>query len=263
MGIRALQILALDAGHTDRPKSSNEDEWFEGLTKEQQEKYIEEHPNSKYAKRHGFKSKESGIRPKLEDRISQMPPEKKEKFNKIKDKLKKLSEEERKFFAEEQHKPGSEQRRKFAEAIKSKTKGFAKAMKEEVKEWKTAVSAVKKIAKREELDHHDKKALKVVATHMAINAGLLAATGGLSASLSAIPAFATHALEHSLVVNLGRAAAFASVSKDVADMTDDEILEYLVEMFAEGVEKADIDSNLWLSGLVNKKEESSRIQDEW
>lgn len=47
------------------------DDWFNSLTKEQQEDYIEDHPNSKYAKDHHQKLKDDDAKDK-ENRIKEV-----------------------------------------------------------------------------------------------------------------------------------------------------------------------------------------------
>lgn len=218
-------------------QGNHDDAWFYEMNKESQDEYIKEHPNSKFAKN----AKQTEIEPK-------------KKLNKVKkiagkmsDAIKGFNEEQRKFFTEGQHKPESEERRKLGDMIKDKSKGIAKAVKHEVKEWKLAANALRKLKRGEKLDQHDKAAMKAVAIHAGIVIGEMALTGGLAHGLAvAVPHLATGLLQHSAIVNFGKAAIYAKAEDEEAD---EALLEELIKMLGEGAAKADVKPEKWINAV--------------
>ena len=49
----------------------------------------------------------------------------------------------------------------------------------------------------------------------------------------------------------------------IEHMSDDEILHFIVESFADGIENADIEPSVWLDGLANKNAEDAKTASEW
>ncbi len=223
---------------------SKEDAWFFKMSKEKQLEYLREHPHSKFSKSQFSKNK-------AEDEKKALTTEAPKPVKKMSSAIKDFNEEQKAFFKKEGHRPGSEERRSASKLIKDKAKGIVTALKGESKEWKTAAGALRKMKKGEKLDHHDKAALKAIALHTGIVAGEIAVTGGLAHGIAvALPHLASGMLSHSLAINFGKAAAYASV-KASKEQTDDELLEELVHMFAKGVEDAPMKSSHWIEAIKN------------
>lgn len=222
---------------------SKEDAWFFNMSEEKQLQYLREHPHSKFSKSHFSKKK-------AEEEKKALTTEAPKPVKKMSDAIKDFNEEQKEFFKKEGHRPGSEERRNAAQLVKDKAKGIVTALKGESKEWKTAANALRKMKKGEKLDHHDKAALKAIALHTGIVAGEMAVTGGLAHGIAvALPHLASGMLSHSLAINFGKAAAYASVEVAAEEQTDEELLEELIHMFAKGVEDAPMKSSHWIEAI--------------
>lgn len=209
-------------------------------TKEELEKYLKEHPAADKSK-HVVKEKGDSEGSK-EDVSPEKSPVHKKVMKKVFDKVKNWAEEEKKFFTEGQELPNSKGRSKIADFMKRKAKGVVKHIKHEVKEWKTAASATKKLISGKKIDEEEKKALKTVATHAALTAGALAMSGGLKPPLpDLVKNFGLHLLEHSILLGAAKVTLFAAD----ADITDDEALEKLVNEMANAMQSADIPPEGW------------------
>lgn len=206
---------------------------------------------------------------KSESEIDAEIDDKLKNVKKLSEAMKNFNDEQKAFFREGQQKPDSNFRRSLGQAFRDKTKGLAKALKEEVHEWKTAAGAMKTIMKGGKLDHHQKGALKSVAIHSALVVLPAAATGGLSTGLMALPSLAFGFLEHSLVLSAGRAAIWANVDENMRDpdsYDDDELLEMLIGKLADGIESAPISNRDWIKAVMKgnimeekKKEELAKL----
>lgn len=188
-------------------------EWFDQLEVSEQKKYIEQHPQSQFAK-HALKQAKVAVHSMLH--------------------------EQRKFFKGAGYKPKSAERRSFGQFIKDKAKGLVHALKHEVHEFKEAGQGVNKFFQGKKMSHEEKKALKTVLIHSALVIGPMAVTGGLSAGLSSVlPSVATHFVEHALVMNVAKVAMFAS------DDPTDANMQKMLEKFAEYVAEQDLSVDEW------------------
>lgn len=225
---------------------AKEDAWFYNMSEEKQREYLRDHKHSKFSKNAHLKQKA------LEDQKA-ITTEAPKPVQKMSDAIKDFNDEQKAFFKKGSHKAGSEDRRNTAQLVKDKAKGIVTALKGEGKEWKTAAGALRKLKKGESLDKHDKAALKAIAMHTGIVAGEIALTGGLAHGIAvALPHLASGMLSHSLAINFGKAAAYASIveaAKDDVEQSDDELLEELVHMFAKGVEDAPMKSSHWIEAI--------------
>lgn len=152
----------------------------------------------------------------------------------------------------------SEERKGFGGFIKRKSSGIAKAIKHEVKEWKTAAGAVRKLINGKEVDKHDKEAIKAVAIHTALTVGALALSGGVHFPLgSLMKHMGIHFLEHSAIANLGKVVLFAADEKDISD---DDALNMIINDMADAVAKAPIKDSDWIEAAkkVDTKEFSGK-----
>jgi hypothetical protein len=263
---RKIKIIALetkkgfekDTKHT--PSRSNpEDKWFYDWPEEKQRQYIKEHPNSKFAKE---AKKEETPGKGIHHHV-------KKHALKLSQAIKDFHEDQKKFFQEGQYKPESNERRKLSQMVVDKKKGLAKSIKHEVKEWRTGANALRKLKRGESLDHHDKAALKAIAVHSGIVMADIAATGGLMHGVGLVVAhFIKGMLQHSLMIHFGKSAIYSSVPAYVVlgakdEQTDDELLEELIDMMAEGVSKANFKPADWVRAFKkankgNKGHEKSK-----
>lgn len=232
------------------------DNWFYELDKVAQDKYIEEHPNSIYAKQRKGQTKETP----QEQRDEKQHPEhkqtesKQEKQNRVKKLILDYHKEQKEFFGKGGLKPESEERRTFATMLKDKAKGIAEGLKSEVKEYKIAANAMRKLKRGEKLDHHDKEAIKAIATHASIIAAEVAITGGLAHGAAyALSHFGVGMAQHSLALRFGKALVWASTVASLqttlvmfteiaanSDEEDDALIQELLEMMADSYQGAEL-----------------------
>lgn len=229
-------------------------DWWDELDKDQQQEYIKKHPNSKYAKQVKNKDAEA---PKKDEKSKEKSKDKKgSKAKKVAGKLRKnwdnFSKEQKEFFERGGHKPGSKERRTFGKFMKDKAKGVAKAVKHEVKEWKEAGAAIKKIATGKEISDHEKKALKSVAIHAAMVVGPMAISGGLSAGMTAAAkGIGMGLLEHTALIRGAQIAVFAS-KNDFDDMSESDALTRLIEQMGDAMVDAPITDAQWAASALKK-----------
>lgn len=154
--------------------------WFNSLSKEQQQEYIELHPASKYAD--NVKSKDEEKPEEHQQKKKPYVPHNSKNHPKPKPKPA-AQEDHHDMHEENHHAAGSQARRSIGQMIKAKAKGIVKHLKDEVKEAGTAGHAVTKLLRRKPLSDVEKHALKATAVRLAIVSISLAAGGGLAAAL--------------------------------------------------------------------------------
>lgn len=232
--------------------NAKEDEWFYGMSKDKQLEYLRSHPNSKF-------SKSAHSRQKAEDGKKAVTTEAPKPVKKMSDAVKDFNEEQKSFFKRGGQKPGSEERRTASKFVSDKAKGIATALKAEGKEWKTAAGALRKLKSGEKLNAHDKAAFKNIAVHTGLVVSEIALTGGLAHGIVvAMPHIASGLLSHSLMVNFGKAAAYASVVEAAEDQSDEELLDELIKMFAKSVEDAPLKSSKWIAAIKKHNAEKGK-----
>lgn len=265
-------------------------DWWDGLSKTEQEKYIEENPKTKYKKYKKSSDKKADGKPdkvektefdktgdiqdfnyneQIQKEVEQQSEENfQEKMDELEKEIEKdiekelkgktklsqiikdFHEDQKAFFKKGGYKENSSERRQLGKLIADKSKGIVHALKHEVKEYKTAVNAVRKVARGEKLDHHDKAALKSVAVHTALVVVPMAATGGMSAGLTqALPHLIGGMLEHGLVMSAGKSIVYAKKEK-LDEMSDDELLEQMVKFMAKGAMSAPIKTKDWAKAVM-------------
>ena len=250
MTIKRLRTLAAEKEEkleTPKPYDKKNDvgaddipQWFSDMTVELQKKYLYEHPNSKIS--HAVKNRDKDIQPNDKGVMRKAADHVKKATETVKDHAKRINKEQQQFFGRGDDEPGSNTRRTLGKYFKDKAKGLVKGAKHEVKEWRMAGTALRKLVNMTEIDHHEKAALKAVATHAALVVIPMALSGGLSAGFTHVaPALAMSFLEHSLAIIAGKVALFAEVDKTSDDPETDELLEQLMEKFGEYVANGDID----------------------
>ena len=165
----------------------------------------------------------------------------KEAVGRIGDKIKGWAKEEKEFFKSDSHKGGSEERRSWGQAISDKAKGawqaIKKGAKHEVEEFKTAGGAVKSLFKGEEMDDHQKKALKAVAVKVVTTALFGAATGGLAHGAAAFGQhvameFIPHVVGETILKGVGKAAIFAGDEEENEDVYMEKFAQMIAEKLA-------------------------------
>lgn len=209
------------------------DDWWSKLSTQEQEKYLEDHPNSKKAKQEREKKLKEEQGPTADDQ-----PAHKKVVRKIHQTVKQWHAEQKSFFDKEQDKAGSDTRRAMAQLVKDKAKGLVTALKHEVKEYKEAAGGLRALINGKSPNEHQKKAIKTVAIHAALVIGPAAVSGGLSAGLHhALPHLAHGFIEHALALRGAQVALFASA----AEPSDDELMEKMLKGFAKYLEEGNID----------------------
>ena len=165
----------------------------------------------------------------------------KEAVGRISDKIKGWAKEEKEFFKSDSHKGGSEERRSWGQAISDKAKGAWEAIKKgakgEVEEFKTAGGAVKSLFKGEEMNDHQKKALKAVAIKVVTTALFGAATGGLAHGAAAFGQhvameFIPHVVGETILKGVGKAAIFAGDEEENEDVYMEKFAQMIAEKLA-------------------------------
>lgn len=238
-------------------KAGTSDDWFHNLSDDQQKRYVDEHPDSKYSKMHKQDHKEKKQDEKNKKQRDKQDGVKKPIHKKVAHSVKQFKKDQNEFFRGKENEAGSDTRRSMGKFMKDKAGGVIKALKQEGEHWKHSVGAVKKLAKGEKLDKHDKSALKNVAFSIASTVIPMAITGGLSAGIAhAAPHLATHLLKDSLVMSGLRAAAFASVvtAGDISDEEAESKLDEIMKGMGTAMEKSDIPKEQW-QGAFDKANE--------
>ena len=212
--VAALKVLAKPSVVA----TGTEDEWFFKLPKEKQKEYIKEHPKSKFAHKVG------------------------KHVEKHREKVKDWHKDQKEFFAG----PGaakSKERRSVSDFMKDKAAGVVKSIKHELKEYKTAGKALHKMASKQEISDHEKKAVRTVLVHSALVLGPMAVTGGLSGSIGhVLPAIATHFMQHSAALTALKVAAYATTNESKTD----KMMEDLIHKFADYVAEQDFTNEEWV-----------------
>jgi hypothetical protein len=196
--------------------------------------------------------KAGGETPKAAEEPTKEPAEKtdyekglaakaKEAVGRISDKIKGWAKEEKEFFKSDSHKGGSQERRSWGHAISDKAKGAWEAVKKgakgEVEEFKTAGGAVKSLFKGEEMNDHQKKALKAVAIKVVTTALFGAATGGLAHGAAAFGQhvameFIPHVVGETILKGVGKAAIFAGDEEENEDVYMEKFAQMIAEKLA-------------------------------
>ena len=251
--IKRLQVVAADK------KAGTADDWFHNLSDKQQKDYVDEHPDSKYAKSYSKDHKDIEDEKKKKADQDKSDGVKKPVHKKVAHSVKQFKKEQQEFFRGKQDEAGSDTRRTLGKFMKDKASGVIKSLKQEGDHWKTSAGAIKKLSKGEKLDKHDKSALKNVAFSLASIIIPMAITGGLSAGIAhAAPHLATHLLKDSLVMSGIRAAAFASTSLAGDEMSDEEAeskLDEVLKGMGTAMEESDIPKDKWNEAFDKTNEE--------
>ncbi len=238
--MQSLKVVS----RTSKPMPGKKDSFWDGMSRNQQDEYLKEHPDSKY--------KTATKKPKNAPgkKVAEAP---KGKVQKLTDLIKGFHKDQKKFFESEQHKPGSEERTKLSGLVERKKEGFKKSIKSEVKEWHHAMDGIRKLAKGEKLDDHHKGALKAISVHSGIVIGDIALAGGMTTMAAAVGTFASGFLAHTLGIHVGKTAVWAATMKDFDKMTDEELLDWYVDNMAKSVKTANIPVKNWLSAVMKGK----------
>lgn len=205
--------------------------WWDSLTDEQKEGYIEEHPTSKYAKE-AKKAKKALEQPK---------PKMKTISEALKKAFSRAPEADREFYEKGGHVAKSAARRSASKVIKDKSVGILDHLKMQKDEWKAGINAVRKLSKKQELSHHDKEALKACAKDLVYTVAATALTGGLTHGV--VTALSHMGMHMFTDMSL---KAFSSSMVTAAEDTEptDKLMSSLVTQMADMFENADIPEDL-------------------
>lgn len=239
--------------------------WWDDMSDEHKKEYVEEHPHSKYADQYK-KEKE----PKAEDKHDDSPEHKPSKhedkkhglLKSLKGSFKMLPQADQEAYAAGEHKPGSKMRKAAGTLVKSKTKGILNHLKGQAHEWKAGVGALRKLAKGEDMSHHDKEALRACAQDLVITVVGVALTGGLIHGIaSALAHLGQHFVTDAALKALGHAATHAKVMAAGKEVSDDELMTAIINQLADDLENADIPNDVMAKAINNQvkaeKEEAS------
>ena len=268
-----------------------EGDWFHSLSPEMQKQYLEEHPQSKYAKM--AKSGEAEDKsPELKS-VNRPGPDKHpavvhhgeshtEPMNEhTKQVVQKLPKHLQTFFHEKEYEPNSPVRKKLANFAHNSVHHMVKTVVGEVREWKGAASALKDLAsgtKYRDLDHHKREALYNTAKFIATVAFMVAAGTALEGGTEGIGellksgvgiALGREAMAHVLAKSGANAIVHSSLariqsqsgiavvvgSNDASDEEDRQVLTKFIQHFANALQHADINPNDLAKDL--KAEEST------
>ena len=266
-----------------------EGDWFHSLSAEMQKQYLEEHPNSKYAKvAKSGDAEDKG--PELKS-INRPGPDKHpavvhhgeshtEPMNEhTKQVVQKLPKHVQTFFHEKEFEPNSPVRKKIANFAHNSVHHMVKTVVGEVREWKGAASALKDLAsgtKYRDLDHHKREALAETAKFVATVAITVAAgsafeggTEGIAALLKSglgialareamahvLAKSGANAIVHSSLTRVQSQSGIAVYANDASDEEDRQVLTKFIQHFANALQHADINPNDLAKDL--KAEEST------
>lgn len=211
--------------------------WFKSLTKEQQDEYLEMHPNSKYGSGAGSD--------KDDDQKSKSSPAPSHSSD-IAKAISKLPPASRAFYSQGGTLPGSTFREKAKTTILHKMKVIATSLKKESQSWKDGASALLKFAKTGKIDEAEKKAIRTTARDALVLSASVLATGGIS--YGAVKVLLTVGQYAILDIVLHSAAKAIIESRTVRANTQDEqdqMLELIVKAVADFVANGKIDYRLW------------------
>lgn len=236
-----------------------DDSWFYDMPKEKQKEYIEQHPNSKFAKQ-ALKEKEKSPKAKKSGGISI-----KSIFG---DKVKALPEEHREFFEKEQDKPGSGERKGIAKHVRTNKGEIVKHIKGQFKEWGDGCGAIAKLASGKKISDHEKKALKALVIDAAVIAGAITVTGGFAhgAALAmkhvgfdvlkdVVLKSVIRGTAKAMGASMGHTGALvaletvASSNASKAEQQNEKILGMLVDKLADFIENGEIPQDVWEKAL--------------
>ncbi len=270
-------------------------DWWDSLSKHEQEKYVKKHKNTEYRK-HIKQDKPERNKPEpvnvnyndainqaVQQEINRTPKEYiTHHAKKLHAKIKTFKKEQQEFFQSGYEKPDSEPRREAASIIKRKAKGIVKKFKHEMHEDKEAYSsaaqAMKSLLTGKKLDETEKKHLKTAATKLAILAGMTVATGGAGGMVHGVGIglvhFGAHAVAHRLleagITGSAASLVYASAmfeyssklinSDKIENMSEDEIMEYFVKLMGEGTQTAPIKMKQWVEAFDKHNKNEKKVK---
>lgn len=157
--------------------------WWDSLSPEQKKGYIEEHPESKYAKDAKAQGEPNNTSHNTSPKtgIFKMKP----LSEALKKAFSKAPKADVKFYEEGGAQPSSPQRKKAATLVKNKTLGILDHLKNQGTTWKSGFNAVRKLTSKQPLTDKDKHALQECAKDVVYAVTATALTGGLAGGLAA------------------------------------------------------------------------------
>ncbi len=232
--------------------------WWDELSPESRKEYIEEHPDSKYAKEALGESKTPEAKPghTTPPKANPKPghPAKTKMSEGVSHAVAALPEHEQHFYAEGGHHADSPQRRKAAQAIKDKSKGILHHLKQQKEEWKAGFSAIKKLKNKQPLNDHDKDALKACAQDIIITVAGVAITGGLAHGVAAaIAHLGQHFFTDMALKAAGHAIIRASAEEEASP--GDKIALSLIDQLADMFQNTEIPDDV-LAQAITKASKS-------
>lgn len=221
--------------------------WWDSLSPEQKRGYIEEHPESKYAKEGGGGDdghKDTKPEPKQEHRDSK--PAKDDATDDSQSKMAKAKQAIKKFLGSGEAKPGSEARKGFGSMLVSKAKGLLRHLAEEGHQLAAVGTSIHKLANGGTISEHEKHRVKEVVARLVVLTGATIVGGGMGAlfahgATAVAEHLATGFMAHGLVnvsektITHSRfmSARFVSASKGDGDAGMEQLAELLAKYLEE------------------------------
>ena len=247
-------------------------DWWAELSPDGQAEYIAEHPQSKKAQDHKEKQVKEhqdrkakhgkeGIKPKTDGTEKKAEPSKdaggKSKSALTHD-LSGLDAKDKEFFEKGEDKPGSVERKNLAHHMKAKSSTFVEHLKSQGKEWKHGLVAIKKLAKKEPLTHHEQEAVKALAKDMIVICTTVAVGGGIAhGAIAALRHVGVHTIQDVILKSFAHSIVEKS-SYQIAMTKDDKMLKDMFDSIADFMESGDISPDVWstaVKSLSKKKVE--------
>ena len=198
--------------------------WWTDMSDENKKEYIEEHPTSKYA---DIYKGGSGEAPAKEEPKKEAPVG---------------GESAPKSLDAPEMKPNSPFRKKLGAFLKTKSKNIAHHFKEEVKEWKTAGTALAGLAKGKKMTDHERAAVAQCATDLAvITLGMLTGHAIYDGVKEILTHVGTHVAEEALIKAAISGAVTSASMVNAAD-SQDKILEDAIKIMMEQIESGDLEA---------------------
>jgi hypothetical protein len=254
------------------------------MTKDQQDDYIDKHPNSKFAKQKysgrvakpkdssNNKDKDKDKDKDTKDKQQKLPS----MFSVFKEPISKLSKNYQDFFKNKQDKPNSDERKSLAKHLRTSKTDLMDGLKHQVHEWKDGCKAIKKIATGKQISDHEKKAVKTLVIDAAITAASVAITGGFAHGLAAaIKHTAFDVLKDVVLKTTIRSTAYAmgastgvtggilgidvlhslasSDTNKLRDISNDEVLSHLTDSLIKFIESGNIPKEAWEKAIADLK----------
>jgi hypothetical protein len=283
---RGSQIIEQPESKTEVTAEGDVARWWVEMSPESKREYVAEHPNSKYADMHRKETgEEPAPAPKAEEHKPAGPakeqpapmakkpapqvqkphgpghkghapapapkkpslPSEHKPADSSHDKVGTPDKESTlKMLANPEYAPASPKRKAIVGFLRKKTSHIVSHLKHDVKEWKTAGIAMKKLATGKPLEHADKHAMGAVAADLAAVTASLMLTGGAAHGIIAfMHHFGAHLAQEALLKAAVKGAAgsavhHASVRVLTTASDEDQMMQAAIKYMMDALENGDL-----------------------